>query len=472
MLKSSFALPIYIVEINPNMPRTLGNSFIPINRIDYFTYVDTPVTEYLHDSTDEIAEKIARYAARIIQDNSTLQIGLGRIPNEMLKYLSNRKNLGIHSDVITDSVLDLIENGVITGNAKTNHKGKIVTSYCIGTSKLYSKIDNNPLFAFHPIEYICDPAEIRKNYRMVSVTQAFTIDLMGQVCSDQFDGEFYGGVSTQPEFIQGTAGAPDGKPIVCLPSTTDDGKQSRIRPLLLEGEGVTIARSDIHYVITEYGSAYIYAKSIKERALSLIEISHPDFRETLLEEAKRLGYIRKDQTLKSKVGYPENEEKEVELISGEKIRLRPSKASDVRGLQDIFYNLRPEDIFTRFFSQLASLSITQARHLCNVDYENEMAFIAVQGSMEHETIIGTSCYFKDPSDNLGEVAYMILPQWQGKGLGTILQKRMMAYAKSKGLQGLKADILAENAKMNRLFQKGENVTVKRDGDVYEVTMKF
>ncbi|MFH1982006.1 MAG: GNAT family N-acetyltransferase [Pseudomonadota bacterium] len=461
-----------IAEMNPNMPRTLGDSFIPISRIDHFVWVDTPITEYLHPQVDQIAERIARYAARIIQDNATLQIGLGRIPNEMLRYLSNRRNLGIHSDVITDPVIDLIEKGVITGASKTSHKGKVVTSYCMGTRRLYEKVDNNPMFAFHPIDYVCDQAEVKKNHNMVSVTQAFAIDLMGQVCADQFDGEFYGGVSTQLDFIQGAAAAPGGKPIVCLPATTDDGQRSRIRPLLLEGEGVTIARSDIHYVITEYGSAYIFAKSIKERALALIEIAHPDFREDLLKEAKRLGYVRADQTLKSRCGYPEAEEKDVVLKSGEKLLLRPTRASDARGLQDIFYHLRPEDIYTRFFNMLSSLSVTQAQHLCNVDYENEMAFVAVQGEMENETIIGSSCYFKDPSENLAEVAYMIRPEWQGKGVGTVLQERMTQYAKSKGISGFKADILAKNTKMNRLFQKGENVQIRRSQDVYEMVVTF
>ena len=461
-----------IAEINPNMPRTLGNSFIPVSRIDYFIFDEDPLTEYLHEPADEIAKKIARYAARIIQDNSTLQIGLGRIPNEMLKYLSNRRNLGIHSDVITDPILDLIDQGVITGNAKTVNRGRIITSYCMGSRKLYEKVDNNPMFGFYPMEDVCDPRQIQKNYQMVSVTQAFAIDLMGQVCADQFDGEFYGGVSTQPDFIQATSAAPGGKPIVCLPSTTEDGTRSRIRPLLHEGEGVTIARSDIHYVISEYGSAYIYAKSIQERALSLIEIAHPDFRDDLLNEAKRLGYVRKDQTLKSRIGYPEKEEKQVVSKEGEELLLRPARASDFRGLQEIFYNLSPEDIYTRFFTQLASLSVNRAQHLCNVDYENEMAFVAVVGNMENESIIGTSCYFKDPEDDLGEVAYMIRPDWQGKGVGTLLQNRMMAYAKSKGVKGFKADILCENNRMNKLFQKGKNIKIKRSDEVYEIEVLF
>lgn len=461
-----------IAEINPNMPRTLGDSFIPVGSIDVFTYADIPVTEYQHPPVDDVAEKIARYAARIIHDHATLQIGLGRIPNEMLKHLTNRRHLGIHSDVITDSLIDLIDSGAVTGESKSRQRGKVVASYCMGSRRLYDKVHNNPMFAFYPIDFVCDREEIRRQHNMVSVTQAFAIDLMGQVCADQFDGEFYGGVSTQPDFIQGAAAAPGGKAIVCLKAATDDGKRSRIRPLLLEGEGVTIARSDIHYVITEYGYAYIYAKSIKERALALIEIAHPDFRAALLDEAKRLGYVRADQTLKSRTGYPEDAEEAVTLKSGDTLLLRPSRASDCRGLQDIFYKMTPKDIYTRFFTTLSAMSVNQALHLCNVDYDNEMAFVAVHGDRENETIVGSACYFKDPSDNLGEVAYMIRPEWQGKGVGTALRNRMAEYAKAQGLKGFKADILVENTKMNRLFNQGPNVSVKQVGGAYEMIILF
>ncbi len=464
---------IVIAELNPHMPYTFGDSRIPVDRIDHLVAVDTPVIEYLHQPADDIAEQIARYVARIISDHSTLQIGLGRIPNEMLKYLNNRKDLGIHSDVITEPVIDLIEQGVITGSKKSNHTGQIVTSYCMGTSRLYNYINRNPLFAFYPMDYVCKDEMIAGNNQMVSVTQAFAVDLTGQVCADQFGGEFYGGVSAQPEFLRGAAGSPGGKPIICLASTTDDGEESRIRPLLLEGEGVTIPRSDVHYVITEYGSAYLFCKTIQEKALALIEIAHPSFRPQLLEEAKRLGYVRKDQTLKSSVAYPEAEEKEAELKNGQAVWIRPSKASDVQGLQDIFYNLSENDVYTRFFTQLSSFTESKAQHLCSVDYENEMAFVAVTGDRENEKIVGSSCYFVDQSTQYAEVAYMIRPEWQQTGLGTALQQRMIEYAKSKGIRGFKADILAENMKMQRLIKKASaDVTMTRQGSEYEVTVRF
>jgi acyl-CoA hydrolase/GNAT superfamily N-acetyltransferase len=464
---------VVIAEVNPRMPFTLGESFVPIARLDKVVLVDHPVTEYRHPPATGVAEQIARYVARIIDDGSTLQVGLGRIPNEMLRYLTHRKDLGIHSDVITDAIVDLIEGGVVTGARKTLHKGRIVTSFCLGTERLYRLVDRNPAFSFQPIDYVCNPAVIAANRAFVSVSQAFALDLTGQVCADQYEGEFYGGLSTQADFLRGAASSPGGKPILCLPSTTDDGAQSRIRPLLHEGEGVTIARSDVHYVVTEWGSVYLFGKSIRERALSIIEIAHPKFREWLLDEARRLGYVRADQKLKSQVAYPEEEEREVTLKGGKTFLIRPARASDVGSLHDIFYNLTSADRYTRFFTGLKSLSVDAAEHLCNVDYDREMAFVAVYGDREGDRVVGSSCYYVNPTTNLAEVAYMILPEWQGVGLGGALQQRMIEYAKKRGLRGFTADILAQNAKMKKLFQAGSpNVSIEREGDTYEVTMLF
>lgn len=462
-----------IAEVNPSMPFTLGDTFVHVNDINCFVKVDTPVIEFVHPPVDAVAEQIARYVARIIEDGATLQVGLGRIPNEMLKYLSDRKDLGIHSDVITDPIVDLIARGVVTGKAKRVHRGQVVASYCIGTRRLYDLIDRNPLFSLHPMEYVCNPSTIASNPRFVSVTQAFAVDLTGQICADQFAGEFYSGVSTQSDFIRGAAASLGGKPIICLPSATEDGKTSRIRPLLLEGEGVAIARSDVHYVVTEYGVAYLFGKSIRERALALIEIAHPSFRPWLLDEARRLGYVRPDQSLKSKSAYPIGEEKETTLKDGTKVMVRPSRASDVGALQELFYSLSSQDRYTRFFQRMDSLAVSHADHLCNVDYYNEVAFLAITGERENEYVVGSSCYYLNPSTNLAEVAYMIRPEWQSKGVGSVLQLRMVDYAKARGLRGFTAEILMDNTKMVKLARKGiENVSMKGSYGVYEVTMLF
>lgn len=461
-----------IAEINPAMPRTHGESFVHLDRFDALVAVDVPVAEYRHPEIGEIGAQVARYIASIIDDGATLQIGLGRVPNEALRHLKDRRDLGIHSDVITDGIVDLVEAGVITGRRKTRHRDRIITSYCLGTRRLYDFIDDNPRFQFLPVEQVCDPEEVSANARMVSITQAFAIDLTGQVCVDQFEGEFYGGVSTQAGFMRGAARSPGGKPIICLASTTDDGA-SRIKPMLEAGDGVGIARSDVHYVITEYGIAYLFGKSIRERAVALIEIAHPRWREELLSAAKRLSYVRADQYLASHAAYPVHEERTAVLKNGAKVLIRPARAADAGALQALFHRLSPHDVYTRFFRQVRSLSHAELQTLCNVNHETEVAFLAVTGPRENEEVIGSACYFLSPTTNLAEVAFMVAPEWQGAGLGTALQECLQGYASRRGVRGFVAEILPGNASMLRLAARAPGtVTTARDEDAVHVTILF
>src|SRR5262245_46304915 len=461
-----------IAEINPAMPRTHGESMVHLNRFDALVRVDVPVAEYLHPNIGEIAERVARYIASIIDDGSTLQIGLGRVPNEALRHLRDRRDLGIHSDVITDGLVDLVEAGVVTGRCKTRYRDRIVASYCVGTRRLYDFVDDNPGVQLLPIDQVCHPEEVARQSRMVSITQAFAIDLTGQVCVDQFEGELYGGVSTQAGFIRGAARFPGGKPIICLSSTTDDGA-SRIKPLLEAGDGVGIARSDVHYVITEYGIAYLFGKSIRERALALIEVAHPRWRETLLTSAKQLGYVRPDQYLASQAAYPVHEERVVSLKNDVKIMIRPARAGDAGALQALFHRLSPDDVYTRFFRRVRSLTYRELQTLCNVNHETEVAFLAVTGPRENEEVVGSACYFLNPTTNLAEVAFMVSTEWKGAGLGTALQARLVEYAMSRGVRGFIAEILPRNASMLRLIARVPGVvTTSRDEDAVHVTVVF
>jgi len=461
-----------IAEVNPAMPRTHGESLVHLDRFDALVKVDASIAEYIHPKIGDVAERVARYIASIIDDGSTLQIGLGRVPNEALRYLKDRRDLGIHSDVITDGVVDLIEAGVVTGRSKSHRRDRVVASYCLGTRRLYDFIDDNPRFEFLPIDQVCHPREVSNQSRMVSITQAFAIDLTGQICIDQFEGEFYGGVSTQVGFMRGAARSQDGKPIVCLSSTTDDGA-SRIKPLLEAGDGVGIARSDVHYVITEYGIAYLFGKSIRERALALIEIAHPRWREELLKAAKKLGYVRADQYLASQVAYSVDAERIVTLKNGSKAMIRPARASDAGPLQGLFHRLSDEDVYTRFFRRVRALSYRELQTLCNVNHETDVAFLAVIGPRENEKIIGSACYFLNPTTNLAEVAFMIAPEFQGAGLGTALQACLQEYAMSRNVRGFVFEILPRNTSMLRLAARAQGtVTTSRDEEVVHVTALF
>jgi acyl-CoA hydrolase/RimJ/RimL family protein N-acetyltransferase len=441
-----------VAEINPRMPRTGPESEVPLARFDHIVAVDEPIIEYLHPEIGDTAERIARYVARIIDDGATLQIGLGRVPNEMLRFLGNRRDLGIHSDVITEPLVDLVARGVVTGARKSIHRGQVVASLAMGTRRLYDLIDGDPRFAFFPIEYVSDGSVIAANQAMVSVTQAFVIDLTGQVCADARDGALYGGVATQPDFHRGASRAPGGKAIICLTSTTDDG-ESAIRPALRPLEAVAIPRAEVHYVVTEYGTAYLFERSLAQRAVALIEIAHPRHRESLLAAAIASGLLPPGQTLRSHAAYPVEEMCEAELRDGRRVTIRPTRADDAAGLQALFFHLRPEDVRTRFFRQLKSLTDETAQHLCNVSYHEEMAFAAVIGGPESERIVGTSCYFLDPKTGLADVAYMVDAEWQGSGLGTLLQARTIDYARRHDVRGFTADVLADNAAMLAVFQR-------------------
>jgi acyl-CoA hydrolase/GNAT superfamily N-acetyltransferase len=461
---AALAARTVIAEVNPAMPRTAGDSRIPVDQIASFVPVQTPVVEYIHDPVGEVAEQIARYVARLIDDRSTLQVGLGRVPNEMLARLSNRRDLAIHSDVITEPIVDLVAAGVLTG--------RVATSWAMGSRRLYDLVDDNPLFTFHPIEYICDPAVIASAERMVSVTQAFTIDLTGQVSTESLDGVLYGGVSTGPAFHRGALASPGGTAIVCLASRTPAGR-SAICLDLGPDEAVAIPRADVHWVITEFGTAYLFGRSLAERAVALIEIAHPDVRKELLDAAMERGLVGRKQQLRSRTAYPVAEVRDVRLRDGREVRVRPTRTSDARAMQDLFYRLSDEDKETRFLHKLSSLTDTAAQYLCSVSYDEEMAFAAVVGPSGRERIVGASCYYLSPATCLAEVAYMVDPEWQGLGLGRILHAGLVEYGRARGARGLTAEVLLHNRRMMRVFEQGDHsLSVTMGGGVEELTMLF
>jgi acyl-CoA hydrolase/GNAT superfamily N-acetyltransferase len=461
---AALAAGTVIAEVNPAMPRTAGDSRVPVDRIDAFVAVATPVVEYVHEPADRVAGQIARYVARLVDDRSTLQVGLGRVPNQMLAHLTNRRELAIHSDVITEAVADLVGAGVITG--------PIVTSMAMGTRRLYDLVDGDPRFAFHPIDHVCDPAVIAAHPRMVSVTQAFSIDLTGQVCTESLDGGPYGGVSTGPDFHRGALASSGGRAIICLASRTAGGRAA-IRARLEPGEAVTLARADVRWVVTEYGTAYLFGRSLAERALALIEIAHPDDRAGLLLEAAELGLVAPQQTLSSRTAYPDGEVRDARLRNGREVTVRPTRSADRHAMQELFYRLSEEDVQTRFFQKLTSLTDKAAHHLCSVDYDEEMAFAAVVGPPERERIVGASSYYVDLGTRLADVAYMVDPEWQGVGLGSLLHTRMVDYARDHGGRGFTADVLARNTRMLKVFRRWHpDLASNLEAGVYEVTMTF
>lgn len=287
---------VIIAEVNERMPRTLGDSFIHVNRLDYVVPVNYPLAEMrmAEGGSSEIIDKIAQYIADLIPDGATIQMGIGAIPDTVLKYLYDKRDLGVHTELFSDGVIDLVDAGVLTSRKKTLHPGKIIAGFLLGTQQLYEWVDDNPMIELHPTEYINDPFVIAQNDRMVAINSAIEIDLTGQVCADSIGPRLYSGVGGQLDFIYGASRSKGGVPVIALPSTAtmrDGSTISRIVSLLKYGAGVVTSRNHVHYVVTEHGVANLYGKSIRQRAESLINIAHPDFRETLLDEARQLKYL-------------------------------------------------------------------------------------------------------------------------------------------------------------------------------------
>ena len=276
-----------IAQVNPNMPRVLGDNFIHVRKVTWFVEADDPLAELPRVRMSPAFEDIGRNVASLIEDGATLQLGIGGIPDAVLHYLEDRKHLGVHTEMFSDGIVDLVEKGVVTSERKTLHPGKIVASFVLGSKGLFDFIHNNPIVEFHPVDYVNDPFVICQNDNMVAVNSAIQVDLTGQVCSDSIGDTVYSGFGGQVDFVRGASRARNGKAIIALLSTAKDGQVSRISTYLDEGAGVVTSRADVHYVVTEFGVADLHGKTLRERAQALIGIAHPKFREELEQGARQ-----------------------------------------------------------------------------------------------------------------------------------------------------------------------------------------
>jgi len=447
-----------IAEINPQMPRTLGNSFIHMKDIDYFIYNDTPLIEFSFKCRD-VGEKIAKNVADIIPNKATIHIGNGNLPNLCIQYLGNKKDLGMHSHFITDNIIPLIENAVLTCRKKNFHPEKIITSFALGTKKLYTFVDNNPFIEFFPSDYICNPGNIGMNKNMVSINQALEIDLTGQVNASKKKYNFYSGIGETVNFMRGAALSKGGKPIIVIPSISVDGKKSKIVPRLGEGAGVILTRADVHYVVTEWGVAHLHGKSIRERVIAMICIAHPDFRQFLLEEAKRLRYVYSDQILSCDVDgniciYPSEYETTFTTREKEKIKIRPVKTTDERLLKELYYSLNERDLYLRFFGLKKEFTHSKTQNEVNIDYNTIFSIGAFIGDIENEKMIGNATYYLNPQLNTAEYSFLVREDYRGKGIGTFLYQHLIIVAKEKGIKGFYGTIHVQNKSTVKIIRKG------------------
>ena len=473
IVKSAVANAKYVIaQVNSHMPRTFGNSFIHINDIDALVPYDEDLIESIIPEPDKVLRRIGQNIARLVEDGSTIECGIGRIPQALAEFLKDKKDLGIHTEMFGDWIIDLIECGAITCSKKSLNNGKIVASFCMGSKRLYDYIDNNPFFEFYPTEYVNDPQIISQHDKMIGINVGLEIDLTGQVCSDSLGYQFYSGIGGQVDFIRGATRSRGGKAIITMPSTAKNGQVSRIVPHLTEGAGVVTTRGDVHYVVTEYGIAYLHGKSIRERVLSLINIAHPKFRTQLIQAAKAQKYIYADQIEldTERIAYPEELEHYDTLNDGTEVFFRPVKPIDEPALSEMLYSASKESIRTRFMMRKGSFPHKDVQQWTNIDYQNDISIVGTVPGISGEQIVAIAQYFLDPKTQAAEFAFLVQDEWQEKGLGTFLLAYLIQIAKQRGVKKFYAKVLPVNKAMLAVFHNsGYEINTVFAGDSYNIT---
>lgn len=463
-----------MAQVNKHMPRTHGDSFIHVEDVDFIIPFHEPLLEYPSTTPDETYHKIGKYVARLVEDGSTIQVGYGNIPDGILSSLKHKKDLGIHTELLTDGIVRLMKEGVITNRKKSIHKGKTVAAFCMGSRETYEYLHDNPEIEMHPIEYTNNPLVIAQNTKMIAINTALQVDLTGQATAESLGHIFYSGVGGQADFMRGAL-LGGGKTILALPSTAKNGEVSRIVPFLQEGAGVTLTRGDTQYVVTEYGIAYLQGKNIRERAMELISIAHPKFRTWLLEEAKKYHLVFQDQTIipGMRGQYPEEFETWKTTKKGLEVFLRPVKMSDEPILKEFFYSLSDQTIYKRFISARTDMPHERLQEFCIIDYRREMVILATIPRDEKEEVIGVGQYAINEDAHTAEVAFVVRDDYQNRGVGRVLLEYLTEIAKKQGLLGFTAEVLSTNKPMLKLFeQMGFHIQKRLEGGIYILRMLF
>jgi acyl-CoA hydrolase/GNAT superfamily N-acetyltransferase len=450
-LAAALSADLVIAQVNPRMPRILGHSFIHLDDVDTVVEHEEELLTVKEYPVLEPARLIARHITKLIEDGSTIHLGLGATANATLQALSNKNDLGVHSRFISDGMVQLVVKGVINNRKKGLNDGKCVASSALGTTDLYAFLHDNPSIEFYPSDYVNNPTVIAAHSKMISIHVATIMDLTGQVAADAQPQNHFSGVSGMLDFVRGAAQSQKGKSILLLPSTSEDGKTSNIVPML-ENSAVVVPRSDVYYVVTEFGVVNLFGKSLQERAMAMISLAHPDHRDQLFFSAKQLGLIGTANTLKESIHavYPLKFE-EIVKVGGSEVTIRPAKPVDERRIQEHFYNLDFDDVISRFFHRKTSFIRDDVASMYQIDYVREMTIVAVVGEFGFGKVIAIGGYALDQASNIAEVAFSVSKEWQCKGLSKIILKKLMEAARDNGISGFVAYTSVQNRPMVRLF---------------------
>ena len=447
-----------LAEVNSAMPRTRGDTRVPVERIQAFVESDRPLDEFVRLPIDDVSRRIAEHCARLIPDGATLRLGRNAVAAALAGQLiaEGRRDLGWHGELLTDDVMDMMEAGTITNARKTVDAGVTVACRCIGTRRLYEFVRDNPCIELRGEDVVSNATRIAALARMVAVACVEQVDLTGQVADEFMGARFGGGFGARYDFLRGAASSAGGRSIVALPSTTADGLQSNLRTFLDQGAGVVAGRSDVHYVVTEWGSALLHGRSIRDRAMALIGIAHPRFREELLEQAKEHSYVPRDQPLPSidLSAYPRHLEQAAVLRGGLPAFFRPARPGDERMVRTFLYGLSDRSAYHRFHSDVRRMDEAAVRQFVNIDYREAMTLLALHGdSPESMRLLAMGQYVCCLDGTAAEFAFVTTDDFQSRGLATWMFLRLIDHARQNGFRRFVGDVLLGNPAMLRVLDK-------------------
>jgi acyl-CoA hydrolase/GNAT superfamily N-acetyltransferase len=443
---------VVVAQVNSMMPRIPGHSYIHLDDVDVIVEQEEELLSAFNLPVYESASEIAGITANLIDDGATLQLGLAELSQPIAKTLAKKNDLGVHTEILTDDLMDLVSQGVVTNRYKTLNEGKVVASGAIGSQELYQSLHNNVVIEFRPSDYVNNPAIIAQNHKMVAINFARTMDLSGQVYADALPQNHFSGVTGMFDFILGTSMSPGGKSIIVIPARSIDGDTSRIIPKA-DGGSIVIPKGYVSYVVSEFGMVNLLGKNIEERAMAMISLAHPDFRDELFHNAQEAGWIDRNRTLNESLFgvYPARME-ETRVYDGQSVTFRPAKQVDDRLIQEHFYNMDKKDVQTRFFSMRRSFYREDMENMFQVDYIKNLSIVAVTGEVGFEKVIGLGMYALEHGA-VAEVAFSTSKAWQGKGVAGVILEKLAEAARENGFTSLIAYVLPANTGMIRLFKK-------------------
>ena len=441
-----------IAQVNPRMPRVPGHGFIHLNDVDVIVEHEEELLSAYELPEYESAAEIAAITANLVDDGSTVQLGLAELSRPIADAFAEKNDLGVHTEILTDDLMELVSKGVVTNRYKGLNEGKLVASGAIGSQKLYQALHNNVALEFRPSDYVNHPAIISQNHKMVAINFSRTMDLTGQVYGDALPQNHFSGVTGMLDFIMGAAMSPSGKSIIVISARSIDDKISRIIPKSNVGS-ILVPKGYVSYVVSEFGMVNLFGKNIEERAMAMISLAHPDFRDELFHTAQETGIIDRNRSLNESLFgvYPARME-EVRNYNGVEVTFRPAKQVDGRLIQEHFYDMDEKDVQTRFFGIRRSFYREDMEGMFQVDYIKNLSIVAVTGEIGFEKVVGLGMYALEEG-TVAEVAFSVAKEWQGKGIASVLLEKIAEAARETGTTSLVAYMLSTNKGMIKLFNK-------------------